>query len=358
MRTIHVLPNPSGITSEDYRTDAFGIATCKFIKSMPQFGYNIIHYGHEASTVDCEHVTVITNKEFEAPSDFGTMLYHRDDLNDLFCERVRPRLAARVRPNDFICSFYGTAHVNSVRDITKKAFVVEPSIGYPVDTVFAPYRGFVSYAWMHYYYGHHQQLMNPNWYDAVIPNAFDPDEFELVLNKEDYFVYLGRIITAKGIDLAIQVTERLGIRLLVAGVGKITENLGYSKVPAHVEEIGYVDQKQRLELLSKAKCLLAPTYYVEPFGNIVVEAGLSGTPVITSDWGGFTENVVHGVTGYRCKTFQQFIDAAKNVMNNKINPLDCRKYAETNYNLHTVHSKMHDWFTDIGNSNFYHLKNT
>ena len=355
MSTIHVLPNPSGITSEKYRTDAFGIAACKFIKTMPKFGYDIVHYGHEKSEVPCENVTIITNKEFQAPEDAGYMLYHEDDLNNIFCERVQPILASRVKPGDFVCSFYGTAHVNSVKGVTEKAFLVEPAIGYPTETVFSTYRGFVSYAWMHYYYGERKEVMTPSWYDIVIPNAFDPAEFYFEPNKQDYFVYLGRIITAKGIDLAIQITKHLGVRLLIAGVGKITENLGYSEVPDHVEEIGYVGQEQRLELLKNAKCLLAPTYYVEPFGNIVAEAGLSGTPVITTDWGGFTENVIHGVTGYRCRDFQQFIQAGKRILNNEINPFDCRKNAEEKYNLDTVHSQMHDWFTRIKNANFYHL---
>lgn len=354
--TIHVLPNPSGITSEKYRTDAFGIAACKFIKTMPKFGYDVVHYGHEKSEVPCKHITIITNKDFPAPEDPGYMLYHRDDLNIMFSNRVRPILASNVKPGDFVCSFYGMAHIDSVRDVTDRAFLVEPAIGYPTETVFAKYRGFVSYAWMHYYYGQQNQVMTPGWYDAVIPNAFEPSEFRFETNKDDYFVYLGRIITAKGIDLAIQITQHLGVRLKIAGVGSIIENLGHSKVPSHVEEIGYVNQQQRHELLAKAKCLLAPTYYVEPFGNIIAEAGLSGTPVITTDWGGFTENVVHGVTGYRCRDYNEFIRSAKRVLNNEINPFDCRRHAEENYNLHTVHAKIHDWFTRIRNDNFYHLE--
>jgi glycosyltransferase involved in cell wall biosynthesis len=53
-------------------------------------------------------------------------------------------------------------------------------------------------------------MLAPSWFDAVIPNAFTVDEFEYSNNKEDYFVYLGRIQPDKGIHLAIQLTERIG----------------------------------------------------------------------------------------------------------------------------------------------------
>lgn len=354
MTTIHVLPNPSGITSEEYRTDAFGIAACKFIKTMPKFGYNILHYGHQESRVDCENIVVITNEDFPAPEDRSAMLYHQDHLRNLFSERANKLLKSTVKDGDLVVSFYGNAHQGSVHGINPNAFIIEPSIGYPADTIFAPYRGFVSYAWMHYYYGLTEKLMEPNWYDEVIPNAFDINEFEYCEDKDDYFVYLGRMITSKGIDLAIQVTEKLNKKLVIASSGRL-KDIGYETVPSHVTEMGYVGMEERKKLLAKAQCLMAPTYYVEPFGNIVVEAGLSGTPVLTTDWGGFSENVAHGATGYRCKDFNGFVKAAQLVIDGKIKSQNCRKYTESNYNLDIVHAKMDSWFRRIRTNNFYHV---
>lgn len=93
--------------------------------------------------------------------------------------------------------------------------------------------------------------------------------------------------------------------------------------------------------MGKAKAVFVPTIYIEPFGSVAVEAQLCGTPVITSDWGAFTETNHHGVTGYRCRTFQQFVDAT--VLAPKLNTKVIRKVAEK-YSLDNVAKQYDDYF--------------
>lgn len=353
MVKIHVIPNPSGITGERYRLDAFGVAASKFIKTMPTFGYEIIHYGHELSEVECEHHTVVSAKDYPPPKDTGTCLTHNNTVAEIFCNNLEKTLIKTLSPDDIVACFYGNTCKKVVEKFTG-SIITEPSIGYNTSAIFAPCKAFVSSAWMHYYYGTKRQLMEPNWYDTIIPNGFDIDEFEFKEEKQNYFVYLGRVITTKGIDIAIQVTEKLGIKLIIAGPGKL-KDIGYTNVPDHVVEIGYVDADNRKTLLSNAKCLMAPTYYIEPFGNIVVEAGLSGTPVLTTDWGGFCDTVVQGVTGYRCRDFNEFLEGGKSILAGQIKASDCRNYTSKNYNLDVVHGKMDSWFRKILKNDFYHI---
>lgn len=349
---LHVLPNPSGITNTEYRMDAFNVAVLKFTKHMQKFGHEIIHYGHESSQVECEHVTVLTNDDYPPPKNKETVGVHNQRLADLYGEKVKPLLDRRVSNNDMVLSFYGYVHDTPTRDLRERAFVVEPSIGYDVNTTFTDYRAFVSHSWMHYFYGVRGLLMNPSWFDEVIPNAMTPEEFIYSEDKEDYILYLGRMVPSKGIDLAIQITERLGKKLLIGSDGRLT-NLGYTSTPSHVTELGYLGYEERAKILSKAKALIAPTYYIEPFGNIVAEAAMCGTPVITSNWGGFTDNVLNGVTGYRCRDFNTFLGAVQNI--DKINPADCRKWAMDNFTDDVVHPQFDTWLRKVHRRDFYHV---
>jgi glycosyltransferase involved in cell wall biosynthesis len=182
---------------------------------------------------------------------------------------------------------------------------------------------------------------NPAWYDCVIPNYFDPTDFEFRENKSNYLLFLGRLITNKGVAIAVDISTRTGIPLIVAGQGSYEAIMG-GPPPSNVTVVGYADVATRRELLAGAKALIQASYYNEPFGGCVVEANMSGTPVITSDWGAFSETVVHGVTGYRCRTMDQFVWAAKNI--EALKPKACRDWAMANYSMDRVVLMYEEYF--------------
>ena len=343
----HCLGVPHTISNYDYVACAYTQKVVKFCKMMKQRGHYIIHYGHENSDVICdEHVSVVSQDDLDKT--YGEhnwkSNFFKFDVNDLayqtFYKNAIIEVGKRKQKNDFILPFWG-AGVRPVCDAHSDLIVVEPGIGY-AEGHWARFKAFESYAIYHAYYNLSAVGMcKQDWYDVVIPNYFDLNDFEYNEEKEDYFLYLGRVYDGKGVNVAIQVCEHLGKKLIVAG----QKEEGYT-LPKNVEYLGYADRDLRKKLMSKAKASFVPSMYIEPFGGVQVENLISGTPTITTDWGAFVENNIHGVTGFRCRTFADFVEAAQNI--DSIEPKNCRKFGE-NFSLENISLKYEKYFQDILN---------
>lgn len=336
--TLHILCSPTKPVHVLNRTDPFSIAVIKFVENMTKLDWNCVVYTIPGSDLPCEYVLCL--QFINNQNGYNIEEYNR---------QAGLEIQKRKKPGDMIMCFHGWEN-QSATNANRDLHIVEPSIGYDIKAIFAPHRAFTSYAQMHMYYGYKDMLMNPSWFDAVIPNAFSANEFDYNDSKEDYLLMFGRVIENKGIHIAIQASEQTGHTLVIAGPGTLGD-LGYSTIPNHVEYVGICNVEQRRQLMSKAKAILGPTYYVEPFGNMIVESYFSGTPAITTDWGGFVDTVVNGHTGFRCREFKDFVSAIENI--DTIKPLDCFEYAMGNYEETVVHKQFDEYFLKIKEGNFY-----
>ena len=352
--TFHVLGLPHTITNKEFVACAYTQKAWKFCKMMGERGHTIYHYGHEESDAPyAENVTVITNevwKKVYGTHDYKSKFFTysvEDEAYQTFFKNAIEEIGKRKKKNDFILPFWGSG-VRPICDGHPDLITVEPGIGY-AGGHWANWKVFESYAIYHAYYG----LMGVNYcdmknYEVVIPNYFDLSDFEFSDKKEDYFLYLGRVFDGKGVNIAIQVTEHLGYKLKIAG--QIDADGPYKDgiFPPHVEFVGYAGTEKRKELMKNAKGCFLPSQYVEPFGGVQVENLLSGTPTITSDWGAFAENNINGVTGYRCRTFDDYLKATIKVNNGEIDYKTCREYGEK-FSLENVAPMYEKYFQDIMN---------
>jgi len=348
----HVLGLPHTISSKEFVACAYTQKVVKFAKMMTERGHTVYHYGHEDSDLICtEHVPVLTNGDWKIA--YGDHDYKKKffkfDTNDYayqtFYRNAIREVGLRKQPNDIILPFWG-AGTRPICDAHPDLITIEPGIGY-AGGHWAKYKIFESYAIYHAYYGLDSVgTCKQSFYDAVIPNYFDPDDFTFSEKKEDYYLFLGRVYSGKGVDIAVQVTEKIGAKLIIAGQNSLKE-MGYNETPAHVTEIGYADVETRKKLMAGAKGAFVASLYNEPFGGVQIECLFSGTPTITTDWGAFSENNIHGVTGYRCRTFEEFVYAARNV--DKIKPQDCRDWALRNFSLEKVAKMYEEFFQGVLN---------
>lgn len=338
---LHVVALPHTQVARGFECCAYTTKVRRFCRMMSERGHAIFLYGGEENEAPCaEHVVCISEEErcaavgarhyVEAP--FDSSLPHWVAFNT----RAAVAIAARAQPRDFLCLIAGVAQ-RPIADALPRLTAVEFGVGY--GGVFAKFRVFESYAWMHTVYG--SSARNPHdldgrWFDAVIPNYFEVEDFPAGAGDGGYLLYLGRMIDRKGVGVAVQVCRELGLLLVTAGPG---ERPGYGS------HVGVVDPQQRAQLLCGARALLAPTLYLEPFGGVAVEAQLCGTPVIATDWGGFTETVEQGVTGFRCRTLAEFKTAA--LAAPRLDRGYIRRRAIANYSLEAVAPQYEHYFARL-----------
>jgi glycosyltransferase involved in cell wall biosynthesis len=344
----HILGLPHTVSSKEYNACAYTQKVVKFCKMMSKRGHTCIHYGHEDSVVDAEHVTVLTNEDFKKT--YGNYNWRNnffkfdvnDDVYHTFYQNAILEVGKRKQQNDFILPFWGSG-VRPVVDAHPDMIAVEPGIGY-AEGHWCRFKIFESYAIYHAYLGlSNVKTCRQCNYEVVIPNYFDPDDFEYSSVKDDYFLYLGRVYEGKGVHIAYQVADKLGLKLLIAGQNSLS-NIGIKNTNENIIEIGYADVKKRKELMSKAKASFVLSQYLGPFEGVQVENLLSGTPTITTDWGCFSENNLHGITGFRCRTFNDILQAVKNI--DTIKPENCRKFGE-NFLMDKVAIRYEKYFQDV-----------
>ena len=172
---------------------------------------------------------------------------------------------------------------------------------------------------------------------TVIPNFVDLEKYDFVeaTPTDAPLVFLSRIEALKGAHLAIDVCERLGKKLIIAGnhstendeAGDYWRQLIKPKInDTSVRYVGAVDDQQKNRLLGEAAALIVPIQWDEPFGIVFIESLACGTPVIACPRGALPEIIRHGVDGFLANSVTDLSNAVINV--DKIDRRTCRRRVE------------------------------
>lgn len=335
----HVLGLPQVGTTKDYYLCGFVPAIVNFCKMMKSLGHTVILYTSEENTAPCdEAVTVITKEEQKEWLGDTNYVFAPFEITygfwGLMNDRIIAEIAKRKQPHDFICTIAGSSQ-KAVAEAHPDLMTVEYQVGY--EGAFAKYCVFGTHAWRQYIYGKYSAAFDSRFFDAVIPLAYDLYDYPTpTAPKEDFVLYAGRMTPRKGICIAIEAAKRAKVKLKLIGPGKPP------LLPEGCEYLGTVSHEERNRLMAAAQAVLVPTLYNEPFGSVVVEANLCGTPVITTDWGSFPELVQNGVNGFRCNLLGEFAFAID--LATELNRGFIRNNAIAKYSLETIAPRYQAYF--------------
>ncbi|HEY6252889.1 MAG TPA: glycosyltransferase [Candidatus Angelobacter sp.] len=166
-----------------------------------------------------------------------------------------------------------------------------------------------------------------------VVNGIDPEEYLFCETPDDYFLFMAALefSTRKGLDVALNLATRHNLRLIVAGTGKtdqVIEQTARQCQAAGAEFVGDVRGIMKARLLARARALLFPTQVNEGFGLVMVEALVSGTPVIASSNGACAE-IVTPEAGFVCRSDHDYDNAVRHI--GEIERRSCREKANRQF---------------------------
>ncbi|MXV74729.1 glycosyltransferase family 4 protein [Candidatus Poribacteria bacterium] len=339
--TCHVMCVPNAPSDAYYTLSHWAQKTRNYCWMLKSIGHRVIYYGYESCNVECDEKVIVASEDVlmeaypKCRDEFGHVDINAEPDNPDGIEYLEKRwaietgyaLKKRYKPDDI---FYWTVPIGGQRRLYEELKElpvrhVEPGIGYI--GAFLPHRIFQSSFIRDFHYGaYHSNLKWQDFLDAaaeqiklgephflftcvdwemppksdvVIPNPYDLSLFDFRVDKEDFLLYLGRLVNGKGIIEAVEIAERTGMKLVVAGPGNFEAAVG-RKPSENIEVLGRaVGVEERRDLLSRARAVLSLARVFETFGGAAIEALLSGTVPVVANSGGFLDTIQSGYNGYR-----------------------------------------------------------
>lgn len=187
---------------------------------------------------------------------------------------------------------------------------------------------------------HYVSISNANRYPtlnyaATVYHGIDISPYTFRDTDDGYLLFFGRIHNDKGAKEAIQVAQKTGKKLLMAGLIADDEYFNTEIKPhidgEQIQYVGNVDLAEGNKLLGGASALLHLINFDEPFGLSVVESMACGTPVIAINRGSMSELIIDKKTGFLVHSIDEAITAVGRL--SEIHRKDCRTHVEERFTI-------------------------
>jgi glycosyltransferase involved in cell wall biosynthesis len=159
----------------------------------------------------------------------------------------------------------------------------------------------------------------PLKYVSTVYNGLDFSHFKMPAKPGRDLVWIGRVCHEKGTKEAIEVAKKTGLNLILAGkidrqkYAKYTDEVMKMVDGKQIKYIGEVTDSQKAKLFAKAKALINPINWNEPFGLVPIEAMSMGVPVVAFRNGAMPEIIVEGTTGFLVRNVNEMVKAVLRV---------------------------------------------
>ena len=172
-------------------------------------------------------------------------------------------------------------------------------------------------------------------YLATVYNGIDLSLYPLQETRGEELIFLGRIHPDKGVHLAIEVAQKSGLPLLIAGIIQ-DETYFREQIKPHIDGqqilfLGPLNVSGKNLLFGRAKALLHLNTIPERFGLVLAEANAAGVPVIAMDLGSCREVIADGTTGFLVNNVTQAVKSLGRIP--EIMPAACREHVEQNFSI-------------------------
>jgi len=156
-------------------------------------------------------------------------------------------------------------------------------------------------------------------WQATVHHGLPENLYKFQEKPDGYLAFLGRISPEKRVDRAIQIARRTGMEIKIAAKVDDTDREYFETVVEPMlkdpltEYLGEIGDGEKGDFLGRARALLFPIDWPEPFGLVMIEAMACGTPIIAYANGSVPEVIEHGVTGFLVDDLDDAVRAVERI---------------------------------------------